>query len=81
MGLTRYAEAEQRKVEDASGDPAAYFPALEQALGAYEAASLQVCCLASGSQCMAGKHSAQLNSHRGSGRGGGSADASVTAGL
>jgi hypothetical protein len=42
QGLNRHAEAAMRRVEAAGGDPAAYAPAVEAALGAYESASQQV---------------------------------------
>lgn len=42
QGLNRHAEGAMRRVEAAGGDPVAYAPAVEAALGAYESASQQV---------------------------------------
>jgi hypothetical protein len=41
QGLNRHAEGALRRVEAAGGDPVAYAPAVEAALGAYESASQQ----------------------------------------
>ena len=42
QGLNRHAEGALQRVEATGSDPAAYFSAVEQAVGAYETASQQV---------------------------------------